>query len=187
LFTDNIFDARNGKRTGGLDDGPRVFEDVLDAGADFVGVDQHDLVDVLAAQTEGFLPDATHRNTVGKCSHSLERHALLFAQRIVHGRGIDRLDADDPDARVQVLGIDSDAGDESAATHRHEDGVDLAARLAKDLHGHRALPRDHIRIVEGMHEREIALAHDGLRVFVGAVVIVAMQDHFATQVARRSP
>ena len=61
-----LLDARHRQRTGGLDDGARVFEDVLDAGADFVGVDQHDFVDVLAAQAEGFFADALHRHAVGK-------------------------------------------------------------------------------------------------------------------------
>ena len=88
--------------------------------------------------------------------------------------------------RVQVLRVHGDAGDEAAAADRHEDGVELAARLAQDLDRDGALPRDHVRIVEGMHERQIALAHDGLRVFVGAVVVVAMQHHFATEVAHRA-
>ena len=123
------------QRAGRLDDGTRVLEDVLDAGADLVGVDQHDLVDVLAAQPESFLPDAAHRDAVGESPDSLERHAVRRAQRIVHGRGIHRLDADDPDRGFRYFTYDGDAGDESAAADRHEDGVDLAARLTQDLHG----------------------------------------------------
>ena len=88
--------------------------------------------------------------------------------------------------RIQIFRVERDAGDESAAADRHEDRVDLAARLPQDLHRDGALPRDHVRIVEGMHERQIALAHDGLRVLVRAVVFVAVQHHFATEIAHRA-
>jgi biosynthetic threonine ammonia-lyase long form len=40
-------------------------------------------------------------------------------------------------------------------------------------------------IVEGMHEHQVALAHDGLRVVVGTVVVVAVQHHLAAEVADR--
>ena len=122
------------ERARGFDDRARVFEDVLDAGADFVGVHQHDFVDVLAAQAERFLADPLHRHAVGEDADALQRHALPGAQRIVHGRGVHRLDADDPDLGIEILGVHRDAGDQAAAADRHEDRVEVAARLAQDFH-----------------------------------------------------
>ncbi len=145
--------------------------------------DQHDLVDVLAAQAERLLAHLPDRDAVREDADAVEHHAFLGAHRIVHGSRVDGFDADDPDLRVQEFRVDGDAGDEPAATHGHEDRVDVAARLAQDFHRDGALPRDDVRVIEGMHEREIALAHDGLRVFVGAVVVVAVQHHLAAEVA----
>jgi hypothetical protein len=87
---------------------------------------------------------------------------------------------------IEVLRIDGDAGDQAAATHRHEDRVEIAARLAQDFHRDGALPGDHVGIVEGMHEGQVALAHDGHRVFVGAVVFVAVQHDLASEIAHRA-
>jgi hypothetical protein len=172
---------REGARA--LHDGTRVLEDVLDARADFVGVHQHDFVDVLAAQAERFLAHLPDRDAVREDADPLEHHALLGAHRIVHGGRVHRFDADDPDLRVQEFRVDRDAGDEAAAAHGHEDRVDVAARLAQDFHRDGALPRDDVRVIEGMHEREVALAHDGLSVFVCAVVIVAVQHHLAAEIS----
>ena len=89
---------------------------------------------MLAAQAEGFLAHLLHRDAVGEDADALERHALLGAQRIVHGRRVHRLDADDLDLGIEVLHVHRDAGDQPAAADRHEDRVEVAARLAQDLH-----------------------------------------------------
>ena len=92
---DVALDAGHGERAGRLGDRAVVLEDVLDRGADLVRVDQQHLVDVLLRQPEGLLADAAHGDAVGEDADALERHALAGAQRIVHARGVLRLDADD--------------------------------------------------------------------------------------------
>ena len=47
--------------------------------------------------------------------------------------------------------------------------------LTQDFHRDRALAGDHVRIVEGMHEYQIALAAKFRRMFVGLIVIIAVQ------------
>ncbi len=96
---DVALDAGDRERAGRLGDRAVVLEDVLDRGADLVGVHQHHLVDVLAREPEGFLADAPHRHAVGEDADALERHALARLERVVHARGVLGFDADRPSTR----------------------------------------------------------------------------------------
>ena len=84
--------------------------------------------------------------------------------------------------RVEVLHVHRDAGEQSAAADRHEDRVELAAGLAQDLDRDRALAGDHVRVVEGMHEHQVALARELERPLERAVVVVAVQQHLAAEI-----
>ncbi len=57
--------------------------------------------------------------------------------------------------------------------------------LAQDFHRDGALPGDHVRIVEGMHEHQAALAGEFRRMFVGLVVVVAVQNDLAAEIRDR--
>ena len=94
----------------------------------------------------------------------------------MHGGRVGGLDADDAHARVELLDVGGDATDQATAPHRHEDRIDLAAGLADDFHADGALPRDHIRIVEGMHESQPLGARQSERVLVGGIVELAVQQ-----------
>ena len=59
-------DARDRERARRLEDRARVLEHVLDRRARGVGVDQHDVVDQLAADPERLLADLLHRDAVGE-------------------------------------------------------------------------------------------------------------------------
>ena len=87
LARDVFLQAGDRQRAGGLDDGARVLEDVLDGGADLVGVDEHDLVDVLRGRARNVSsPTRLHGDAVGEDADAIERHALAGAQRLVHAR-----------------------------------------------------------------------------------------------------
>ena len=58
--------AGDGQRARRLEHHARVLEHVLDRRAHLVGVDEHHLVDQLAAQAEGLLADLLHRHAVGE-------------------------------------------------------------------------------------------------------------------------
>ena len=64
------------------------------------------------------------------------------------------LDADHLDGRRMVRRRDRAARDQSSATHRRQDAVERRLIL-QHLDRHRALPRDHGRIVVGMDKDEI--------------------------------
>ena len=84
------------ERAGGFDDDAAVLEDVLDRGADLVGAHEHDLVDDLAREPERLVADATHRDTVREVPTWSSVNGAPALQRLVHARGLERLDADDP-------------------------------------------------------------------------------------------
>jgi hypothetical protein len=154
MLPDHIFlDPRHRERTGRLHDRARVFENVLDGGANLVGSDQYDFVDILPGQPKWLLSHAFDGDTVGKLAHAVERDPLAGAQRLIHARRVFGFYADDPDPRRERLRVCGDTGNQSAAPHWNENSVDgIAMMLAQDFHGDGALPRDHIGIVERMHE-----------------------------------
>ena len=174
-----LLDARHRERAGRLRDRTRIFEQVLDRGAGFVGVDEHDLVDVLAHETEGFLADASHRHAVGKHADAIERDAPARAQRFVHRRRVSRLDADHLDARIEVLHVGRDARDQPAAADRHEYRVEFATGLPQDLDRNRARPADHVRVVEQVLNTS-SRSRAAQRVLVG--VVVTLQHRFAAEI-----
>ena len=187
LAGDIFLDARDGQCAGRFDDGPGVLEDVLDAGAQLIRGDQQDLVDIQLRQPERFLPHAPHRDAVGEDAHALERHTAAAAQGFVHARGIFGLDTDDLDARIQSFRVGSDARDETAPAHRHEDRVDdVTVLLTQDLHGDRALARDHLGIVERMDEDHATLAREDHGTLVRLIVVIAVQDDLGAELGHRA-
>ena len=185
LARDVLLDAGDRERAGRFRDRAVVLEDVLDRGADLVGGDQQHLVHVLTCETEGLLADAPHRDAVREDADALERHALPGLQRLVHAGRVLGLDADDPDARIERFHVGRDACDQAAAADRHEDRVDRSRVLAQDLHADRALTRDHVRVIEGMDQRQVPLPRELDRMVVGVVEVVAVQHDLATEVEHR--
>ncbi len=57
--------------------------------------------------------------------------------------------------------------------------------LAQDLHGDRALPGDHIGVVEGMHEHQPAFPAKFDRTFVGLIIVIAVQHDFTAEIGDR--
>src|SRR5262249_19574782 len=70
-----------------------------------------------------------------------------------------------------------DPRDQAAAADRDEHGVRRLRRLPHDLHAYCSLSRDHVRIVVGVDEGELAGALEALRLRVRLVVGVAVQHH----------
>src|SRR3954447_8018846 len=80
--------------------------------------------------------------------------------------------------RSQALYIGGNARNEATAADRDEYHVDLARRLAQDLHGDGALPCDDIGIVIRMDEHEPALASEAGGVRIGVIVGVTVKHDF---------
>ena len=59
------------------------------------------------------------------------------------------------------LGVGRDSGNQAAAADRNENRIDaVAVLLAQDLHRDGPLPGDHIGIIEGMDEYQVAIARE---------------------------
>ena len=93
------------------------------------------------------------------------------------------LHADDLDVRIDRLRADRHARDQSAAADRHHQHVEVR-RLLQHLEPQRPLPRDHRRIVERMHQRELPALSFLERKRARFVELRAMQNHFRIEHAR---
>ncbi len=76
LARDVVLDAGHRQRAGRLGDRARVLEDVLDRGADLVGVTSTISSTYSRASAKRFLADAPHGDAVGEDPDALERDAL---------------------------------------------------------------------------------------------------------------
>ena len=140
---------------GRLDRRARVLEDVLHRGADLVGVDEHDLVDVAPGEAERLAADPADGDAVGELPDLGEAHPPPGAERALHGVRVDRLDADHARLGPKGLHVGGDAGDQAAAADGDEHGADRLVALTQDLHADRALAGDHVRVVVGMDEGQM--------------------------------
>ncbi len=61
----------------------------------------------------------------------------------------------------------------------------MSSGLAENLDRDRALSGDDVRIVEGMHEDQVALARKNQSALEGSVVVISVQDDFGAQVHHR--
>ena len=174
-------EARKRHRARGLGDGAAVVEDVLDGGADGVGVHQDDLVQQIPAQAEGLGPGAAHGHPVGEQADLVQGHDLAGVDGGLHRGGVDGFDADDAGLGAQEFEDGRDAGGQAAAADGDEDGLYGVGVLTGDLQPHRALASDDIGIVEGVDEGGAGPTLQMAGVGVGLVETVAVQDHFAAQ------
>jgi hypothetical protein len=140
----------------------------------------------LLRQAKRLLADAPHRDPVRERTDTVERHPPAGPQRFIHAGRVLGFDTDDLDARIQGLGVRRDAADQAAAADGDEDRIDLIAMLlAQDFHCDRALPRDHVHVVERMHEQQVSLARQLRRVLLRLIEILAVQHDLAAKVLYR--
>ncbi len=173
------------QRAGGLGDGARVIEDVLDRGADRVGVHRHHLIEKFTTEAKGQLADLAHGDTIGKQADLTERHALIGLQGGCHARGILRFDADHLDVGPQEFDRGRDAGGEAATSDRDEHGFDRIGMLPQDFEADGALSGNDVEIVERMNESQALLPFDLPGLGIGLIECIAMQDHLSAAALHR--
>ena len=165
----------------GLEDRTRIGKDILDGRADRIGVHEDDLVDILAAEPEGLLADLPDCGAIRKQADVVQLNAPSGRERARHRVRIESLHTDHADLGCQRLEVGTDAGGESTPADRDEHGMDRPVVhrvvLAQDLHRDRALPGDHVRVVERVHEGEVLLRLHFECMRVGIGIRVAEQDH----------
>lgn len=179
---DPFFETGERQRARGLDDGPRVLEHVLDGCARLVRGDLDDFVDDFLADAEGFFAGGLDGRAVGEEAYVLEDYALAGLEGFDHGVCVVGFDADDAHVRRDALDVDAGAGDEAAAAHAAEDGLEvLQVRLPQQLHADGALAGDDIGVVEGRDGDEAVelLQPCGFR--FGGVEVGAVEDDGAAE------
>ena len=140
---------------------------------------------MLLAEPESLLADILHGGAVGKQPDLLKAHALAGSERLLHGVGIMRFDADHLDVGAQTLDIGGDAGDQPAAANGTEDRMDRLRVLAENFHADGALSGDHIGIVKRMHEGHLLLLFQLARMGIGPVERIAGENHLAATASHR--
>ena len=70
----------------------------------------------------------------------------------MHGISVYRLDTDDTDLWPQSFDIGGHTCNQTAPTHRNEDGVQRFAVLTQNFHANGALSGNDVGIVIGMHQ-----------------------------------
>ncbi len=169
----------------GLGNGARVLENVLHRSADLVRADGNDAVEQVLAQAEGLLARLPDRDTVREEPHLVEDDPRSRGDGVRHGRRIVRLDTEDLHLRPEELDEDRDARGKTTTADGNEDGVDGVRVLAQDLHAHRALPGDDIRVVIGVDEGLALLRLDLAGMGIGLVEAFAVQHHLAAAASDR--
>src|ERR1700742_4248429 len=153
--------GRAGGRAARLGDQPGLPGEAADGVEHLVLCHRHDVVDVRLNVREGQLADLLDAECVGPRARGLRGrpgYPGARAQRVAGVGGEFRLDPDDPRAWQQGLDRDGDARDEPAAADRDEDGgrrlrvpwplIGTSAEVLGDLQADRALPGDHVPVVE---------------------------------------
>jgi hypothetical protein len=98
----------------------------------------------------------------------------------VERRRVDRLDADDPHRRLDGLHRGSDPRDQAAPADGHDDRIHVR-HVFENLQSQRPLPGDHVLVVEPRHVGQASLLRQRLRVLLGLLVGLAVQDHLGTE------
>src|SRR5690606_35347904 len=107
--------ASQGQGAGWFEYAAGVLEDILDAGANGVGVDGDEVVDVLFGQPEGFGADQFDGRAVREQADVAQFDAPAGRVAAYHGVGVGGLDSDDLDFGSQLLDVSGYACDQAAA------------------------------------------------------------------------
>ena len=132
--------AASGGRGGAFDDAFLQFDDAQNRERDLFFIHEHHLVGVLAGDLERVAPDLGDGETVGQRRACRDANRLPGLQRGGKTRDVIRFDRDDFRLRPQGFDRERDAGEQTAAAHRHDDGIEIG-NLLDDFEAHRSLAR----------------------------------------------
>jgi len=146
---------RDARCTCALDHELLIFQEMRDARFDRSFRNGHDVAYARPNVLEGDDAGCLHRDALGDGRRA--DHGSLTVQRGSHARIRCGLHADDFRARSRRRDRQRGSRNEPAAADRHEQHVDLAIRIFEQLERRRALARDHVLIIVGMHDRTARL------------------------------
>ena len=131
--------------------------------------DGDDVVHILLAELVGQLTGGLDLNAVRKGGDGGEGLIFVLVEGAVHTGCTLGLHAVDLDLRLEALDGEGHAGDESAAAHRHDDGVHIG-QLVEDLEADGALPGDDLLVIVGVDEGHARLFLQLDSLVVGIVI-----------------
>jgi hypothetical protein len=154
-----------------------------DRRSDLVLAHRHDVVDEALDEREGPLTHPLHRDAVGHRLDRLEQRSLPGVAGGAGRSGGLRLHTDHPDPGPQALERDRDARDQAASPDRHDHGRELR-HLFGQLQPNGALSRDHLVVVERMHQRQTVRFDPPSGLHRGVVERRPVQDDLRAERAR---
>ena len=129
----------------------------------------NDIVHILLAQLVGQLARGLDLNAVRKGGSRFQGLVLVLVQAAVHTGGTLGLYAVHLDLRPQGLDGKGDAGDQSAAAHRHHHSVHIR-QLVEDLQANGSLPGDDLLVIVRVDKGHVVLLLQLHGLVVGFVV-----------------
>ena len=129
----------------------------------------NDIVHILLAQLIGQLARGLDLNAVRKGGGSFQGLVLVLVQAAVHTGGTLGLYTVHLDLRPQGLDGKGNAGDQSAAAHRHHHSVHIR-QLVKDFQADGALPGDDLLVIVGVDKGHVVLLLQLHGLIVGFIV-----------------
>ena len=152
-----------------------------DGGCSLVLGDGDDVVHILLAELIGQLAGSLDLNAV--CEGRDGRKGLVFVlvKRAVHAGCALGLHAVDLDVGLQALDGEGHAGDESAAAHRHDDGVHIG-QLVENFEADSTLTGNDLLVVVGVDEGHARLFLQLHGLVVGVVVGTGYEADLRTEV-----
>ena len=182
VLGDIFLHPRQRQGAGRLCHRPHIFEQILHRRANSVAVDGDDVVQILLAQTEGFIADAFDRHAFGKQADARQIHRMTGIQRRLQAGRIFRFHRYHFNLRHQLLDQHRHACRQAAAAHRDEHAVDVGI-LLQQLQRQGPLTGDDHRVIERRHPGKALLLRQLNRSRLRFVKIGAMQQHFAAKAA----
>ena len=167
-------------RTGPLGHQLLVLHQGEDGGGGLVLADGHDVVHIFLAELIGQLAGGLDLNAVRKGGHIFQGLILVFMQAAVHAGGTLGLHTVDLDLGAQALDGKGHAGDQAAAAHGHDDGIQIG-QLVKDLQTNGALTCDDLFVIVGVDEGHAGLGLQLHGLVVGIIIGAGHQTDLRAQ------
>ena len=151
---------------------------------DFFLFHGNDVVDVFLHQRERAFSGPAHGNAIGDRLRGVQRNGLALGHRGFHGRNSRRLHSENLNRWIGFFDRAGDSANEPSAADGRDNDLDVRM-LLQDFQSQSSLPGDDRVVVESVNQRQSVLPAllDGL--FVGFVVIGAVQHNFGAVSASR--
>ena len=152
-----------------------------DGGCGLVLSDGDNVVHILFTKLIGQLAGCLDLNAVCEGGDGREGLVFVLMERAIHAGCALGLHAVDLDVGLQALDGEGHAGDESAAAHRHDDGIHIG-QLVEDLKADSTLTGNDLLVVVGVDEGHARLFLQLHGLVVGVVVGAGYEADLRTEV-----